>query len=104
MSTFDEDSEAASRRLWCAVILNAIDDAKSTATSARTQDDARKARVWLTVPSRDFDEVCYLAGLDPNAVRQRARVMFPAIDLPGVGDNFPERLGTGGGCLPQVTS
>lgn len=66
------------RGLWAAVLMTAIQDAMGNVRGAKGSIDSetRKARRWLTVPNRDFNEVCYLAGLDPVAVRERCQRMF----------------------------
>lgn len=72
-ATFIENSsEDKERSLWCAVIKQAFDDAIGAAISTTTELEQRQARLWFTRPNRDFNEACYLAGLDPVAVRERA--------------------------------
>lgn len=53
------------RRLWCAVIAQAINDLSLTASDNRFA--SRYARDWIG--SRDFREVCLLAGVDAEAVK-----------------------------------
>lgn len=64
------------RELWAAVISQALGDAigdfRGTAQPkerARIQQEAIK---WFRDNSRDFREVCILADVDPDAVRERA--------------------------------
>lgn len=69
--------EHAERGLWHAVILNALRDAQGTRNNAPVVQRASRlyaaqARNWLTSNSRDFVEVCALAGLDPAYVQQQA--------------------------------
>lgn len=98
------------RSLWAAVIQVAIEDAqgnvKGESGSRASKDRARRQAVeWLTKPSRDFDDVCHLAGLDPEAVRQRACRMFRPVEQgPGVVSDFEGHLGTGGGRRAQDIS
>ncbi|PZX46438.1 hypothetical protein LX76_04651 [Cereibacter changlensis] len=33
--------------------------------------EIRHARIYLTKPNRDFNDVCHLAGVDPQATRER---------------------------------
>lgn len=79
------------RGLWAAVLMNAIQDAEGNPkhkTGAGAAAETSKARRWLTIPNKDFNEVCYLAGLDPVAVRERCQRMFPegeAVALTGKG-------------------
>lgn len=41
----------------------------------RNDLDRAEARRWLLGNSKDFQEVCHLAGLEPDAVRDRAQAM-----------------------------
>lgn len=73
---FDDDLSAIDARenLWREVIAVAIRDALfgvSTGDSIETRiRQTYEARAYITVKNRDFEEVCYLAGLDPTAVRE----------------------------------
>ncbi len=64
------------QRLWGAVITRAIDDASgefihgSERTKLRERESARR---WLLYDVRDFDQVCHLAGILPERVRDLAR-------------------------------
>ena len=92
----DMDLKSPETRLWRAVLLQAIEDAtyrykpmkrrkSMTAEERQRALDARAmaradasrvqsaARDWLLGNSRDFRLVCSLAGLDYEAVRDRAR-------------------------------
>jgi hypothetical protein len=70
-------------RLWRAVIFQARLDAtmnihlgpsRQSRTLANTEALARhRARHWLTGFSRDFREVCELAGFEPELVRDAGR-------------------------------
>lgn len=71
--------------LWCAVILQTLEEACGNvkgATGPKSAGFKRKiineARTWLTKPSADFSEVCRLAGLEPDAVRERAMMLIDA--------------------------
>lgn len=92
------------RGLWCAVIHQAISEAKGEVVAATSAVNRQRiideARDWLTRPNRGFNEVCHLAGLDPVAVRERAQRMFAASE-PGVVKNLPTSQGTGGGSAAQ---
>ncbi len=73
--------EASDRQLWVAVIMNAIEDARGNVAGSKGAGkvrEARAARLWLTKPNRDFNTVCYLAGLDPVAVRERVSSVLQA--------------------------
>lgn len=73
---FDDDLSAIDARenLWREVIAVTIRDALfgvSTGDSIETRiRQTYEARSYLTVKNRDFEEVCYLAGLDPAAARE----------------------------------
>lgn len=63
--------------LWREVLWLAIQDAlngvSTTATSCKEGrlNTIRHARIYLTRPNRDFNDVCHLAGVDPQATRER---------------------------------
>lgn len=59
--------ETRDERLWCAVILQALEDAVSE--SAKRDADRQHARQWLTQHNANFDDVCALAGVEPEHVR-----------------------------------
>lgn len=79
----DPDTDRA-RQLWCSVIALAIEDATANVDikNERTSRilDKQQARRWLMEPNRDFNEVCHLAGLDPEAVRERTRRLIEKHD------------------------
>ena len=64
------------RDLWCAVLENAINEARGARIPGDTEGTSalhrRQAHDWITKPNRDFTLVCHLAGFDPEAVRERA--------------------------------
>ena len=62
----------AERDMWCAVVHQAIIDATYEGNDPTLKVERDHAVAWLTRPSKDFAEVCSLAGLDPEAVRERA--------------------------------
>lgn len=74
------------RELWAAVILQAVNDAtgnhRGTATPAEAGRLQEEAVAWFRSNSRDFRDVCMLADLDPDAVRERALKLI---------DNAPPR-------------
>ncbi|MDR6831342.1 hypothetical protein J2W99_005095 [Bosea robiniae] len=77
---------AAMTNMWSQVLLQAVRDATTrnpSAPSSSLRREIESARNYLTKPNADFNEVCYLAGLDPQAVRQRAIKLIaaaPSID------------------------
>jgi hypothetical protein len=102
----DADPQAkGQRRLWNGVLLQAIDDAThwvnpDAINYLRLSLDVERAREWLTIPNRDFDQVCALAGIEPCRVRAHAaQEIAKAIARPprprrptanrGAGQNLP---------------
>lgn len=94
---------SGAKSLWNSVIAQAIEDATSRVNPERSSHsqahgDRLRAREWLTIPNRDFDIVCDLAGLEPDCVRAyAAQEIAKAIAnppkrrraaAPGVGQNF----------------
>ncbi|MHA6692044.1 hypothetical protein [Devosia sp. A449] len=63
------------RDLWCAVIELAIQDAIKPASSGAVEKyrDQRDALAWLQPGNRDFEQACFLAELDPDAVYEGFR-------------------------------
>lgn len=57
------------RALWLAVVAQAMDDAAGINV---TPAECRDARVWFRKGGPDFRQTCFLADLDPDAVRERA--------------------------------
>lgn len=64
--------------LWRAVLMNAIAEASGKIVSGGESPASRariikEARDYVTIPNRDFDDVCVRTGLDPEAVREHVR-------------------------------
>lgn len=84
-----EETPEADRELWVNVIYRAIIDATSAGTgcsSSSTTTTARecsRARSWFDLTSPDFIEVCSLAGLDPEAVYEKAQRAIENADRNG---------------------
>jgi hypothetical protein len=70
---------ASDRQLWTTVLELAIADALGRSSfnavdyrrDGQFYDPREEAREWIEEAGLDFREVCLLAGLDPNAVRER---------------------------------
>lgn len=63
------------RELWAAVIFQALQDAIGVVSHVNPAQAGRcreEATTWFRDNSRDFRDVCLLADLDPDAVRERA--------------------------------
>lgn len=62
--------------LWSEVLYAAVTDAvEGVASVGYSGDTSRanateRARSYITTPNADFNQVCYLAGLNPDAVRE----------------------------------
>lgn len=71
------DDEAAIRRLWASVIIQALIDATSEPKTPSAAMHKRQAKAWLTVEygttAQNFDEVCLAADIEPDRVRTFAR-------------------------------
>lgn len=67
------DDEAAMRRLWASVIIQALIDATAEPTTTEGRVNKDRARAWLSVEvgttAQDFEEVCLAAGMEPWRVR-----------------------------------
>lgn len=64
-----------SKRLWNAVILQAFEDSTSIDLKPENVCSTYQARSWLMGGSKDFHEVCLLAGIEQAAVGNMARGM-----------------------------
>ena len=71
------EDDAAVRRLWASVIIQALIDATSEPKTPSAVVYKRQARAWLTAEfgttAQNFDEVCLAADLEPSRVRNFAR-------------------------------
>lgn len=85
------DDERNDRTLWLAVINQAILDGTpnlSPAAAAETLSSHQRihrlrrdvARTWFNPSNSDFSEVCFLAGLDPEATSSVATAIFERCD------------------------
>jgi len=71
------DQAIPERRLWAAVLSFAIKDAMRKTPSRIDQTEARAALDWHRdreyVKTASFDEVCLLAGVDPQYARDKLK-------------------------------
>jgi len=59
------------QKLWQSVVVKAALDATSNPSSSSEDHLAQKqADAWLRAGGADFKEVCNLAGLDPDFIRE----------------------------------
>ncbi len=127
---FNDDLSAVQGRenLWRAVLANAIEEAVYGVSRSHYENRKRRAgliteaRAYVTRQNKDFDMVCYLAGLEPQAVRDRVTKQIAAAPSPeelaavkrrvrkpkpGVPSNFAPSEGTGAGStaqeIPEIT-
>jgi len=66
----------SARRLWTAVLLNAVEDWRTGTLRAR-----REAQEFLFENDEDFEMVCTAAGLDSNDFRVRLLKVGPRIEM-----------------------
>lgn len=75
------EQAAACRRLWAAVLSEAIASLSAWRNKGKHVLEGRKAEAWLmhaeTSGPGSFEWVCCVLDLDPVAVRDRLRVQFP---------------------------
>ena len=64
------------RALWTAVITQAIHDARGKVASAEGLRERDRARSWFLTAGADFQQVCALAGFDPEWVRDQALTVW----------------------------
>jgi hypothetical protein len=83
-TAFDERTSYTTpeRRLMLAIIIAAINDALGCSPAndhvGERERERAIARRWLEGSSRDFREVCYLAGLEPETVSRAALAFIAA--------------------------
>lgn len=72
------------RRLWIAVLHQAIEDARGNVRSVENQEikiggNQREALTWIfngiSRAPNSFDSICFLLDIDPDWARQRLRLM-----------------------------
>lgn len=77
----DIEQAASCRRLWAAVLAEAIATLKAWRNGGKQVLEGRKAEAWLMHAEANgpgsFEWVCCVLDLDPVAVRDRLRVQFP---------------------------
>ncbi|HKN61017.1 MAG TPA: hypothetical protein VJW93_07565 [Candidatus Acidoferrales bacterium] len=66
------------RRLWTAVIVNAIEEWKAGTLRAR-----RAAQTFLFDSDNDFNSVCACAGLDPSCLRSKLLKIGHRVEMQG---------------------
>lgn len=66
----DVDNWIGTKRVWLAVLVQHIMDAKSVSKKASKQRERTEARDWLFHSKHDFELVCEMAGYDAVYVRE----------------------------------
>ncbi len=61
--------------LWKAVILQALVDLQSNSKKKIANTYRIKALMWFNLKNEDFLQVCEYAGLDPNYVYEKSRIV-----------------------------
>ena len=81
--------------LWLAVITQAMMDALSNAKNAEAAYYKHEAISWLTGNSKNFIDVCQMAGMDPAYIRKKAKKCLASPTqwraAPGKGKRYQER-------------
>jgi len=86
MAVLTED--CGERRLWLEVIQRAVEDAVGEPPCLSNRKDANEKRAdlrkraicWLTKPSKGFDLVCEMAGVDSDVIREGMRKRLQIAD------------------------
>lgn len=69
----EADDEAAHRRLFASVIIQALIDATNNGTTTQKKAERGQAIAWLTTEvgttAQNFEEVCLAANVVPSRVR-----------------------------------
>lgn len=97
---------SAARALWAAVLAQAIRDAfwNDVTSHPEFRRHKRDARSWLLAGGRDYHDVCLMAGVSPEALRERVR---RAMDDPKEADRLVRaisRIGDRGGRLDEFAA
>ena len=71
------------QHLWIAVLSQAIADATNPSQAQEFQNARHYAHRWFKAGGKDYRHVCSLAGIDPDALRER----FLACQLPYIRQN-----------------
>lgn len=85
---------ARERQLWCAVIIHTLYEAAGRIAYAEKgeRERVRQAAIaWFDEAGADFREVCDLAGLAPEVVREGALRLIGSLDLPRKRDSRPSK-------------
>jgi hypothetical protein len=81
--------------MWIAVLTQAVMDSISRANNSEARTAKNDAIRWLTGNSKDFVDVCLLAGYDPDYIRLTAKRVIANPKRwraePGEGKRYQER-------------
>lgn len=82
------------RRLWIAVITQALMDALNGSEVHETAYARFLAKKWLTIYTNDFCTVCAFAGFDPDEIIRKSKLAIKnAVKvraIPGAGQRYHE--------------
>lgn len=74
------------KRLWQAVVINAIREAfTKTSTNANKYNIIQDARSWLTTDNYNYFVVCFMAGVEGQRIREKVKSALAS-------ERFPERI------------
>ena len=68
------------QKLWRHVILNAFEDARLKTTDRKSSINKLEAHDWIN-ESKDFNQICWWAGWDPDEVRIRYRKALKSMEI-----------------------
>ena len=77
--TIKDPAIPAMRRLWQAVIMQAVLDITQKAHSALKETEKDQAAAWLNGRNRDFVTVCDLADMNPQFVYEKREALIQKI-------------------------
>jgi len=66
----EENHVSNEQKLWRHVILNAFEDTRILSVDRKTSLQKCDAHFWIA-KSKDFDQICWWAGWEPDNVRYR---------------------------------
>tara|TARA_R100001369_G_scaffold79885_1_gene110024 strand:+ start:983 stop:1420 length:438 start_codon:yes stop_codon:yes gene_type:complete len=76
----EENHVNQEQKLWRHVILNAFEDARLKSTDRKSSLNKLDAHEWLT-SSKDFNQICWWAGWDPDEIKIRYRKALKNLDI-----------------------
>ncbi|HAI17103.1 MAG TPA: hypothetical protein DCM10_03210, partial [Xanthomarina gelatinilytica] len=68
---FVREPKQSDVRLYQAIIIQAFEDCLYTMGGKNEAYNKKDAHEWFLNKSKDFEDICYYAGLDPDMVHNR---------------------------------